>query len=310
MTSAAEHQGRLLVVLGLTLVYVLAEVAASIVTHSLALVADAGHLLTDVLGLGMALAAIRFAQRPATPRKTFGFYRAEILAALANGVLLIVVSTFILTAAWHRLLAPPEIDALPMLVVAAGGLVVTLIGVKLLHSGANESLNMRGAFLEVVSDMFGALGAIAAALVLLLTGWPYADAIASIAIGVLILPRAWALLKSVVDVLLESVPEGIRVEEIQAAIGQVPGVNSVHDLHLWSITSGFVAMSGHVLAAGRPSEDVLHDVRRMLRERFAIAHATLQVESIDHADDGACCTADPRCLVVRGPVWRTSQTSE
>jgi cobalt-zinc-cadmium efflux system protein len=160
----------------------------------------------------------------------------------------------------------------------------------------------------VLSDLFGAIGTIVAALVVLSTGWPYADVIASVFIGVLILPRAWGLLKNVVDVLLESAPPGIRVEEIERAICQLPGVRSVHDLHVWTITSGFVALSGHVLASDRPSEDVLHHVQTLLRNRFGIEHATLQVESVDHADDGSCCVMDPRCLVVV-PTARTRPAS-
>jgi cobalt-zinc-cadmium efflux system protein len=308
-SSAGENQGRLLVVLGLTLVYVVAEVGGGLLTHSLALFADAGHMLADVLGMGMTLAAIRFAQRPATSEKTYGFYRTEILAALVNSLILIGVSAYILLEAWQRLGGPPEVDALPMLMVACGGLVVTLVGVKLLHAGSEESLNVRGAFLEVLGDLFGAVGTIGAALVLLLTGWPYADIVASVLIGVLILPRAWGLLRNVVDVLLESAPPGMRVEEIQAGLCQVPGVRSVHDLHVWTITSGFLALSGHILASNRPSESVLHDAQTLVRDRFGIEHATLQVESADHADDGACCTMDPRCLVVSPVSTQRSRTT-
>jgi len=305
-SAAGQNQNRLLLVLGLTLAYVVAEVVGGLFTHSLALMADAGHMFTDALGLGMALAAIRFAQRPATPQKTYGFYRTEILVALANGIILVGVSAYILFEASQRLRQPPDVDAVPMLIVACGGLAVTLIGVKLLRGGAEESLNVRGAFLEVLSDMFGAIGTIAAAIVLLTTGWPYADVIASVFIGVLILPRAWGLLKSVVDVLLEAAPNGMRVEEIQAALCQVSGVHSAHDIHVWTITSGFVAMSGHVEANGRPSEEVLHDLQTLVRDRFGIEHATLQVESSDHADDGACCSADPRCLVVGNGARRAT----
>lgn len=297
-SAGARNQSRLLIVLGLTLTYVVAEVVGGVFTHSLALLADAGHMFTDALGLGMALAAIRFAQRPATSQKTYGFYRTEILAALVNGMVLFGVAGYILVEAWQRFHDPPAVDALPMLVVACGGFLVTLAGVKLLQAGSEESLNVRGAFLEVLSDLVGAIGTIIAALVLLVTGWPYADPLVSVGIGLFILPRAWGLLKSVVDVLLEAAPTGTKVHDIQQAVCAVPGVASVHDLHVWTITSGFVAMSGHVQAQGRPSEDVLHDVQLLLRDRFKIEHATLQVESGDHADDGACCTADPRCLVV------------
>lgn len=287
--------------LALTIAYVLAEVAAGLYTHSLALMADAGHLATDALGIGMALAAIRVAQRPATPAKTYGFYRAEILAALTNGVVLLGVAAYIFFEAWQRLRQPPAVDALPMLVVACGGLIVTLTGIRLLHAGSAESLNVKGALLEVLGDLLGALGTIVAALILLLTGWPLADPLVSAVIGLFILPRAWGLLRSVVDVLLEAAPEGADVPAIEAALRLVPGVAAAHDLHVWTITSGFVAMSGHLQARGRPSEDVLHDAQRLLKEHFKIEHATLQVEQGSHAEDGACCTVDPRCLAV-GPA--------
>jgi cobalt-zinc-cadmium efflux system protein len=300
-TNAAASEGRLLIVLALTGTYMVAEVAGGLLTGSLALLADSGHMLGDVLGLGMAIAAIRFARRPATAGKTYGFYRAEILAALVNSVLLLLVASWIIYAAWHRWTeASPHIEAGPMLLIAVGGLLVTLIGVLLLRGGAAESLNVRGAFLEVLSDLLGSVGTIVAALVILLTGWTQADALISAGIGLIMIPRAFALLRSVVDVLLESTPHHLDMRAIEQAMATVHGVESVHDLHLWSITSGFDAMSGHVRANGRPSEDVLHDELTLLRDRFAIEHVTLQVESADHADDGACCVADPRCFVPPG----------
>ncbi len=300
-SAAARSQRRLLVVLGLTMTYMVVEAVGGLLTNSLALLADAGHMLTDVLGLGMALLAIRFAQRPATPVKTYGLYRAEILAALVNSVVLFGIAGYILYEAWRRFQAPPEVSSLPMLAVAVGGLVVNLIGVRLLHTGAGESLNVRGAFLEVVADLLGSLGVILAAGIIYLTGWWLADPIISVVIGLFILPRTWRLLKSALDVLLEATPEHIDVEQVGAAMREVPGVASVHDLHVWTITSGFVAMSGHVQADGRRSSQVLHDLQALLRERFGIEHTTLQVEQPGHTDDGACCTIDPRCLVVSQP---------
>jgi cobalt-zinc-cadmium efflux system protein len=296
--QAAASERRLVIVLVMTGLYMLAEIAGGLLTGSLALLADSGHLLGDVLGLAMAVAAIRFARRPATAAKTYGFYRAEILAALVNSIALLAVAAWILYAAWQRLKQPSgTVDALPMLVVACGGLIVTLVGVALLRDGAQESLNMRGAFLEVVGDLLGSIGTIFAALIILTSGWTAADAIISALIGVFILPRAWSLLRSVVDVLLEATPGHLNMPQIEAAMRAVPGVESVHDLHIWTITSGFDAMSGHVRANGRPSDEVLHDLRRLLRDRFGIEHATLQVEAADHADDGACCISDPRCFV-------------
>jgi cobalt-zinc-cadmium efflux system protein len=278
--------------------YLLAEVAGGILTGSLALLADSGHLLGDVLGLAMALGAIRFARRPATAGKTYGFYRAEILAALINSMLLMFVSLWILYAAWQRLRTPDvNIEAAPMLIVATGGVVVTLVGAALLRGGASDSLNVKAAFLEVVGDLLGSIGTVVAALVILITGWTPIDALISAAIGILMLPRAVSLLRSVVDVLLEATPRHLDMSAIEAAMLAEPGVESVHDLHLWTITSGFDAMSGHVRSNGRPSQEVLHDLRTMLRDRFGIEHITLQVEAADHADDGACCVADPRCFV-------------
>jgi cobalt-zinc-cadmium efflux system protein len=247
----------------------------------------------------MALTAIRFARRPATAGKTYGFYRAEILAALLNGLVLVGLAGWVVLAAWGRLIggAAPEIEALPMLIVATGGLVVTLFGVRLLHAGAQTSLNVRAAFLEVLGDLLGSVGTMLAALVILNSGWTPIDAIVSALIGVFMLPRAVALLRSVVEVLLESTPRHLDLGEIESAMRSVPGVQSVHDVHLWSITSGFDAMSGHVLTDGRPSQEVLHDVRTVLRDQFGIEHVTLQVEGTDYADDGACCVMDPRCFV-------------
>jgi cobalt-zinc-cadmium efflux system protein len=300
--TASESERRLLIVLGMTGLYMLAEVVGGILTGSLALLADSGHMLGDVFGLAMALAAIRFARRPATAGKTYGFYRAEILAALVNSLLLIVVAVWILYAAWQRLneatsMIDARVDAVPMLVVASGGLIVTLVGVALLRGGAQTSLNVRGAFLEMLGDLLGSVGTIGAAIIILSSGWTPADAIISALIGIFIIPRAWKLLRSVVDVLLESTPGHLDMPQIEAAMRAIPGVESVHDLHLWSITSGFDAMSGHVRANGRSSDEVLHDLVSMLRGRFGIQHVTLQVEAADHADDGACCVADPRCFV-------------
>ena len=297
-SAAAQGQGRLVLVLGLTTAYMLAEVAGGLLTNSLALLADAGHMLTDVLGLAMALAAIRFAQRPATPAKTYGFYRTEILAALANAVVLFGIAAYILYEAWQRFQAPPEVDSLPMLAVSVGGLVVNLIGARLLHAHAGESLNLQGAFLHVLGDLLGSVAVIAGAVMIYVTGWQVADPIVSVLVSLLILPQTVRLLRGALDVLLEATPGHIDVADVQRAMQRVPGVTSVHDLHVWTITSGFVAMSGHVLADGRRSSDILRDLRGALRERFGIEHATLQVERADQADDGARCDVDARCLVV------------
>jgi cobalt-zinc-cadmium efflux system protein len=283
-------------VLSLTTAYLVAEVVGAMLTGSLALLADAGHMLADVFGLTMSFAALRMAARPATPRRTFGFHRAEILAAVANAVLLLGIAAFILYEAWGRFVEPEAVASLPMLVVAIGGLVVNLIAFKTLHGAADENMNMRGALLEVVADLLGSVGAIVAALTIWLTGWTQADPLVSVLIALFIVPRAWSLLWAGVNVLLEATPAHLDLAHVVATMETVPGVAAVHDLHAWTIASGYVAMSAHVRANGRPSAEVLHDLQRLLREDLHVDHITLQVESADHADDGACCIMDPRCL--------------
>jgi cobalt-zinc-cadmium efflux system protein len=286
----------LLVVLSLTTAYLLAEVAGGLLTGSLALLADAGHMLADVFGLSMSFAALRMAARPATPRRTFGFHRAEILAAVANAVLLLGIAGFILFEAWTRFTAPGDVDSLPMLLVAVGGLAVNLIAFKTLHGSADENLNLRGAMLEVVADMLGSVGAIVAAVTIWLTGWTQVDPLVSVLIALFIVPRAWSLLWAGLNVLLEATPAHLDLGQVVASMQTVPGVAAVHDVHAWTIASGYVAMSAHVRANGRPSAEVLHDLQRLLREDLHVDHITLQVESDAHADDGACCVMDPRCL--------------
>jgi cobalt-zinc-cadmium efflux system protein len=290
------------VVLSLTTAYLVAEVIGGVLTGSLALLADAGHMLADVFGLTMSFAAFRIAARPATARRTFGFHRAEILAAVANAVLLLGIAGFILYEAWHRFAQPAAVESLPMLLVAVGGLVVNLIGFKVLHGSAGENLNMRGALLEVVADLLGSVGATLAAITIMLTGWFQIDPLVSVLIALFILPRAWGLLRAGLDVLLEATPAHLDLDHVVATMGRVPGVSAVHDVHAWTIASGYVAMSAHVLVNGRPSADVLHDLQSLLREELHVHHVTLQVESADHADDGACCVMDPRCLPLTSRV--------
>jgi cobalt-zinc-cadmium efflux system protein len=282
-THGLASERRLLLVLGLTAVYMLAEVASGLLTHSLALLADSGHLLGDVVGLAMAVAAIRFARRPATSGKTYGFYRAEILAALLNSTLLLGVAVWIGIAAVERLSRPLDIDALPMLLVACGGVAVTLIGVKALGSEAAESLNVRGAFLEVLGDLLGSLGTILAALIILATGWTLADPLISCVIGVLILPRTWRLLRDSVDVLLEATPRGIDMAEVRRHILEADGVAAVHDLHAWTITSGMNVVSAHVVLNEEADPGTLIDhLSDCLAADFDIDHSTFQLETPEH----------------------------
>ena len=276
---------RLGVVLALTTVYLIAEVAAGFLTGSLALLADAGHMLTDAGGLALALFAMRMAERKATPAHTYGFYRAEILAAVVNAVVLIGVSLYVLYEAYERFRDPPAVATGPMLLVALVGLAVNATGALLLRSRAKESLNMRGAYFEVVSDLVTSLGVIVAAVVMSATGWYYADPLISAGIGLFILPRTWTLLREAIGVLLEGAPAGVNVAALREAIGSVAGVNDVHDLHVWSLTSGRNALSAHVVLDDTESHDRVRDaVCQVVRARFPITHLTVQVESVTCGD--------------------------
>jgi len=278
-TPASRNKKRLVIVLALTTTYLIAEVFAGLLTHSLALLADAGHMLTDVAGLGLALMAIQFAERPATPERTYGFYRVEILAALANSVVLIGISVYILYEAYHRFRNPPEVQSQAMLAVASIGLLINLVGIYLLRAASKESLNMKGAYYEVFSDLLTSIGVIVAAITMLTTGWYYADPLISAGIGLFILPRTWMLLRDAVGVLLEGAPTDVNLAAMREALGNVAGVASVHDLHVWSLTSGVNAMSVHaVLADHALHDEVLASVQRKVTSEFKIAHATVQVE--------------------------------
>ena len=278
-SAAGKNKKRLAIVLALTTAYLVAEVIGGLLTHSLALLADAGHMLTDVAGLAFALLAIRFAERPATPERTYGYYRIEILAALVNAVVLIGISLYILYEAYERFRNPPEVQSGGMLAVALVGLVVNIAGIYLLKSASEESLNMKGAYFEVLSDMLTSIGVIAAGIIMLTTGWYYADPIISAGIGVFILPRTWMLLRDAVGVLLEGTPHDVNLAALRESIQTVEGVADVHDLHVWSLTSGMNAMSVHaVLADHSLHDEVLAAVQKKVTSEFKIAHATVQVE--------------------------------
>ena len=284
-SPASTNKRSLALVFGLTLLYLIAEVVGGILTHSLALLADAGHMLTDVAGLGLALFAIRFAERPATPERTYGFYRVEILAALTNAVVLIGISLYILYEAWQRFKHPPEVESKGMLLVAVIGLVVNMAGIFILRKGSKESLNMKGAYFEVLSDMLTSVGVIIAGVIMLTTGWYYADPLISAGIGLFILPRTWVLLKEAVGVLLEGTPTDVNVTALREAIGNVEGVAGVHDLHVWTLTSGVNAMSVHaVLVGGASHDDVLAALHQRVTSDFKITHVTVQVEAQECAE--------------------------
>jgi cobalt-zinc-cadmium efflux system protein len=278
-TAAGKNKRRLGIVLALTTTYLIAEIVGAWLTGSLALLADAGHMLTDVAGIAFALFAIRFAERPATPERTYGFYRMEILAALANALVLIGISLYILYEAYERFLNPPEIQSGVMLAVASVGLVVNIVGIYLLRGASQESLNMKGAYFEVMSDMLTSIGVIVAGLIMWTTGWYYADPLISAGIGLFILPRTWMLLRDAVSVLLEGTPADVNLATLREGIKRVAGVVDVHDLHVWSLTSGVNAMSVHAVIDDHALHDeVLMAVQKQVTSEFKIKHATVQVE--------------------------------
>ena len=279
-THGSRHTGRLWLVFALTAAFLLVEVAVAVATGSLSLLADAAHMVVDAAGILMSLLAVWFASRPATPAKTYGYYRVEILAAMVNGVVLCLLSIGILIKAWERLWEPPHVPGGPLLVVALAGLGVNLAAVALLRAGAGESLNVRGAYLEVLGDAASSAAVLVAGLVILFTGWTVADPIASGAIALFILPRTWALLRQAVNVLLEAAPAHLDVKEIETALCATPGVRRVHDLHVWTLTSGREAMSAHVVVnPGVVSDKLLPELHVILHARFGIDHTTIQLET-------------------------------
>ncbi|MEU6548191.1 cation diffusion facilitator family transporter [Streptomyces sp. NPDC046859] len=287
-TAAAAYRGRLRVALAITLAVMVVQIVGGVAADSLALVADAAHMATDAVGLGMALLAIHFANRPASTTRTFGYARAEILAALANCLLLLGVGGYVLYEAVERFFTPADTEGGLMIVFGAVGLVANLISLSLLMRGQKESLNVRGAFLEVAADTLGSLTVIVSAAVILGTGWRAADPIASLVIGVMIVPRTLKLLRETLDVLLESAPKGVDMDAVRAHILAVDGVENVHDLHAWTITSGMPVLSAHVVvrsdvlnAIGH--EKVLHELQGCLGHHFDVEHCTFQLEPAGHA---------------------------
>lgn len=270
---------RLMVVLAITAAFMFIELIGGWLANSLALLADAAHMLTDVAALALSLFVLWFARRPARAEKTYGYLRLEILAALINGVALVAISGAIFWQAYQRLRTPEPVEGGLMLAVAAAGLLVNLGAAILLHSSASHNLNVRGAYLHVLGDLAGSAGVIIAAIIIIATGYTAADPIISIVVGLLILFSSWKLVRESVDVLLEAVPAHIDLAEVRRALDQVPGVADVHDLHVWTVTSGYLAMSGHaVVQDPQNNQRVLQDIHRSMRERFGIAHITVQLE--------------------------------
>jgi cobalt-zinc-cadmium efflux system protein len=275
----------LLAVLALTFAYMLAEAIGGFLTNSLALLSDAGHMLADVASLLLALLALWFAARPVTARKTYGYYRMEILAALANGAALVVISLLISYEAFQRIKSPEAVRGLEVTLIAIGGLVVNAISAYVLHSASTENLNMRGAFLHVMSDALGSVGAIVAGLLIWRWGLLLADPVISIVMCVLIIYSSWRLILESVNILLEGTPSHINVHAIVEAMHAVPGVSNVHDLHVWTISSGMDALSAHVtIEPGVSHKEVLEGLQEQLRSGFNIGHLTIQIESPDKAE--------------------------
>ena len=275
-----DHTQRLKWALAISAGYFFAELVGGFITNSLALLSDAGHMVSDMAALGLSLFAFRIAKRPATLISTYGYYRVEILAALFNGLALWLIVGIIFAAAYNRLFHPPEVQSYGMLVVAVLGLVVNIAAGLILFGSHHHNLNLRGAFLHVVSDALGSVGAIAAGLVMLSTGWYLADPLISIFIGVLILYSSWSLIKESVSVLMQTVPKGIRLEEVRQTIEAVEGVSMVHDLHIWAVTSDIFTLSAHaVVENGGDFHQVLNCIEDTLKERFNIEHTTIQLET-------------------------------
>jgi len=289
VSAGREHRGRLLAVLAIQLVVLVAEVVGARLSGSLALLADAGHMLTDVAGILLAVLAVTFAARPATPERTFGYYRLEILAAVVNAILLFGVAVFILYEAWQRWSAPPDVRSGLMLAFAVVGLVANLAGLVVLRGGSKESLNVRGAYLEVLGDLLGSAAVIVAALVIAVTGWQRADVVASVLVAFMILPRTWSLLREAVDVLLEATPRDVDMAAVRTHILETPGVIDAHDLHAWTITSGLPVLSAHVVVTDEALADggaarVLDQLCECLHDHFDVEHCTFQLEPASHAE--------------------------
>jgi cobalt-zinc-cadmium efflux system protein len=283
--GAGANARSLSIALGLTASFLVAELVGAWLFNSLALLSDAAHMFTDAAALAIALAAIRIGQRPADKQRTYGYRRFEILAAAFNAVLLFLVAGFVLYEGIQRFFAPPEVQSLGMLLVASAGLLVNLVAMRILAGGKDDSLNVKGAYLEVWADMLGSVGVIGAALLIWATGWNWVDPIVAIAIGLWVLPRTWILLRDTTHILLQGVPRGIDLDAVRAAMRAQPGVTDVHDLHIWSVAGDDASLTAHVVVAdGADVEAVRVALAAMLEARFEIHHATIQPETAPCAD--------------------------
>lgn len=281
-TSAGnKHNKSLKIVFTITLIYFIIEVIVGFMSNSLALLSDAAHMLTDVAGQALALFAIWMASKLRNSKKTYGYLRSEIFSALINAIVLIFISGYILYEAWQRFQDPPKVAGFSMLIVASIGLIINLISMKILKSGSEESINIKGAFLEVVADMLSSIAVIIAGIIILSTGWLLIDPIISALIGLFILPRTFGLLKESVDILLEGVPKDVNYDAVEKYISKNPGVDSIHDLHIWSLTSGVNALSGHIIMKPETTitemNDIIFKIKKELNSSYKISHTTLEV---------------------------------
>lgn len=274
-----QNEKVLWIAFALTTTFLVAEAAAGFLLNSLALLSDAAHMFTDSAALGIALAAVRIARKPVDQLRTYGYHRFEILAATFNALLLFGVAIYILYEAWQRFRSPLEVQSVGMMAVASFGLIINMISIKLLSAGKNSSLNLKGAYLEVWSDLIGSVGVIVGGIIIYFTGWAWVDTLVAIGIGLWVLPRTWVLLKESLNLLLEGVPLGIDIEEVEKEILGQKGVVSLHDLHLWGITSGKNSLTAHILMDETvDSTELISAIQTILAEKFAITHSTLQCE--------------------------------
>lgn len=296
--SNLTRTGRLKFALGLTFLYMLVEAVGGWITNSLALIADAGHMLTDVAALTLTLSAIWFAGRPATAKKTFGYYRLEILAAFVNGIALVLLSIWVIYEAYERWQTPPTINGLRLTAIAVGGLIVNIIAAKLLHNGHQHDLNMRGAWLHVMGDLLGSATAIVAGILIAAFGWLWADPLCSVLISLIIIFGSWRLIMDSVNVLLEGTPTHIDLSVVENTILETEGVAGVHDLHVWTISSGKEALSVHISHESSVAHsDLLAKVRDRLHSSFGIDHLTIQMETIDREAEAIyVCETGTRCF--------------
>lgn len=278
-SHGSSHRKRLGWAFAMSFTYMLAEFIGGWLTNSLALLADAGHMLSDVAALALSFFAIWIASRPSPSHRTYGYYRAEILAALVNGASLIAIALMIFWEAVQRFQKPEEVAGEMMMGIAVGGLVINLISMSILHGGRNENLNLKGAWLHVMMDALGSIGAIAAGLAIWIFDWNWVDPLASILIGLLVIYSSWMLLAEAVSVLMESAPSGINVDQVHQSLFEVEGVTEIHDLHIWTITSGLISLSAHAVVNGdRTHADILSELRELVHDRFRIDHITIQIE--------------------------------